>query len=333
MRVRTGFTLLELLLATVLSVVLMMGVLAVLTDLSTGSQTFVASEASESPVQRRVLEAWAELLRGDLSHAQSIEACKPNRVVLRGSGALDNRARSRTHRPVEIHYELRRIQGRTWLVRRQRALDVLSNRNVQRDLVCTGVSKFELVAEGGIALSGDKAAAIRQRRAPRGNGGPLPEPEAASQESSEASAWDGQPSPQAPPRVESRSGPEESGEELRTYYDPKTKEVSVMVNGLWYYPRYAPRWAQRQYRRQTGEETAKGEKVQEASGIAGSSDASKRGAQTSGLSGAHGAGVAGSDLSAQPAAMSITWRLRVWTQQEQEPVYDRIVAVQLGGGQ
>jgi prepilin-type N-terminal cleavage/methylation domain-containing protein len=332
MRTRPGFTLLELLLATVLSVVLMMGVLAVLTDLSTDSQTFQASPSSEPAVQGRVLEALAELLRGDLSHAQSIEATEPNEILLRGSGALDNRARSRTHRPVEVRYELREIDGRQWLLRRQRALDVLSNRNVQRDLVCTGIRKFELVAQGGVALSGAQGPAetTRDERGvpvPSGVGGGGSARKPDNQEAG------GEPKT-SEPTVPAEPETDETRDELRTYYDPKTKEVSVMVNGLWYYPRYAPRWAQRQYRDQTGREDPG--PAGDGSVSAGRSDRDGAGPGSEGStpsSGVRGSAGGPEDAPPPPAVMSITWRLRVWTRQQEEPVYDEIVAVQLGAGQ
>ena len=44
-----------------------------------------------------------------------------------------------------MQYQVQDIGGQAWLVRRQTALDVLTNFNVQRELVCYGVRRFELV--------------------------------------------------------------------------------------------------------------------------------------------------------------------------------------------
>jgi ribosomal protein S18 len=43
-----------------------------------------------------------------------------------------------------VRYTLEQIDGRSWLVRRQDALDVRTSENVQRDLVCCGFRGFQL---------------------------------------------------------------------------------------------------------------------------------------------------------------------------------------------
>ena len=163
-----AFTLLELLLAMALSTMLLLGVLAVLTDLGAvgtapGGGGVLRKGSDPAPV-----ETWAHLLSDDLSHAAHVDASAENKVTLIGYGALDARGRERMHRPVRVVYTLEELDGRPWLIRRQEALDVPTNRNVQCDLVGAGVTRFELVkvvfekeaAESD--LSGAGAAAARQ---------------------------------------------------------------------------------------------------------------------------------------------------------------------------
>ncbi len=330
MNARRGFTLLELVLASALSVVLMMGILAVLTDMSSDPETLIKPTRADAPATGRTFEAWAKLLRDDMSHTHRIESSGPNRIVLRGSGALDARGRSRTHRPVELVYELRKIDGRTWLVRRQRALDVLSNRNVQRDLVCTGIEKFELSAEGSMLIQGavqasgesappgaeqnpDRSARGSREQGPRE--APLPSPAGA------GTASPGQgPDQPSPPEGE-----------LRTLHDPSSDEVCIMINGLWYYPRYAPRWAQEQYRRQSGQGDSADTPDAGGSGLAPAPNGGGGGSEGSGQAEPGAFAGRSGQAGEPPAALSITWRLRIWTNEQAEPAYDRVVAVQLGG--
>jgi len=152
-RAAAGFTLLELMLATVLTVVLMMGVMMVITTLRTspalagpnveatdaqqGDPGAIASHAAS-------VERWIDLLRRDLRHADTIDATGGNTVLLVGPLGLDAAGRAMTHRPVEVTYRLTERDGRTWLFREQAALDLPSNRHRQRDLVLTGITAFTL---------------------------------------------------------------------------------------------------------------------------------------------------------------------------------------------
>lgn len=139
-----AFTLLELLLATALTAVLMVGVLAVVANL--GAPEAAAGHVPDRE-RNRALEACLDLLREDLAHAVAVDASQANALTLVGYAALDDRARERTHRPVRVRYGLERIDGRAWLVRRQDALDVKTNETVQRDLVCCGFTGFQLIED------------------------------------------------------------------------------------------------------------------------------------------------------------------------------------------
>jgi len=150
-----GFTLLELLLATVLSTVLMVGVLAVITTL--GAPALDAAEPGQpaSPVGDQTLAALQRLLAGDIDHARQILTVERDRFVLIGSSMLGGADRRRVHRPVRVTYRLERIDGHTWLIRTQAALDVLDNQNIQHELVCRDVQGFELVSIKSEAPVGD----------------------------------------------------------------------------------------------------------------------------------------------------------------------------------
>ncbi|MEX2672293.1 MAG: prepilin-type N-terminal cleavage/methylation domain-containing protein [Phycisphaeraceae bacterium] len=143
MNASRAFTLLELLLATAISAMLMVGVLSVITTL--GADSVGPAESRNQRVSRdEILHRWTQLLRHDLGHARTIEPPVENTITLLGYAALTGPARDRVHRPVEVVYELASQAGRSWVVRRQRALDTLTNRVTERDLVCGGVRAFRL---------------------------------------------------------------------------------------------------------------------------------------------------------------------------------------------
>lgn len=139
---RPGFTLLELLLASALTTMLMVGVLGLVSQIG-----LPAEESADAISRDAAVEGFAEMLRADLEHAVAVDATDENHVELLGYAALDDEARSRSHRPVRIVYRFDEIRGRSWLVREQHLLDVLTNRNMQRDLVAAGVSSFALDAD------------------------------------------------------------------------------------------------------------------------------------------------------------------------------------------
>lgn len=159
---RHGFTLLELLLATMLSTVLMIGVLAVVSDLGAsglGAGDALAKSAdaggeSGAAVDQAALEAWVRLLRDDLAHAGYVDVAQENAVTLVGLAALEGPGRRLTHRPVRVEYRVEMVKERAWVVRRQESLDVLTNQSVQRDLACGGVRRFVL-ERGSLDSKGD----------------------------------------------------------------------------------------------------------------------------------------------------------------------------------
>jgi prepilin-type N-terminal cleavage/methylation domain-containing protein len=154
MKRRRAFTLLEMLTATVLLGLLMVGVLAVVRDIGAGGGPVASPLAPHAVADIDDIGYWMGLLCEDLDHAQVVDASVPNRLTLTGHSALDAASSEQTHRPARVQYELQDIGGRPWLIRRQTAQDVLTNENVRRDLVCYGVKRFELVRLAGAAPAG-----------------------------------------------------------------------------------------------------------------------------------------------------------------------------------
>ncbi len=133
---RRGFSLIEMLAAAALSAVLMIGLMAVIASVGRTRRAF-AAQTEQSAWSAGV----ADLLRFDLRNAQTVKA-GPNALTLTGTGALDARTLAPSHRPVRVEYALRTAAGRSWLVRRQTDLDVLSNANAWSEAVCPGVAAF-----------------------------------------------------------------------------------------------------------------------------------------------------------------------------------------------
>ncbi len=325
-----GFTLLELLLATVLSVMLMLGVLAVVTDLSTDPETIPSRRQNVEAQQTHTLDAWIRLLRGDLTHAIQVNAKTASRVEMLGSGALDEVGRSRTHRPVKVTYSLETFDGRRWLVRRQTAQDSLVAHATQRDLVCRGVHRFELIAEGAAPTTLQDAQPASGGTTPTNTGADGPsaddQPGSSTKTPREEPVAD-PPSDavtQAPDHARQfdNAGNLEFGRAggFDTVTNKTNGELSIFVNGLWFYPRYAPKWAREQYYRETGR------KDPAAKGPSASGDANAPDGEGSGGSDDS------DDASAGPSSVGITWRIRVWLSEQPDPDYDRIVTVQLSGG-
>jgi prepilin-type N-terminal cleavage/methylation domain-containing protein len=139
-----GFTLLEMMLATALLAVLMIGVLAVIASINP-TQNAAASVFDNPPPSNQILDAWTQVLFNDL--AQSDEAKSgQNSLELRGFIALDDSLQT-THRPALVQYALQETDHRRWLVRTQTTLDNPTNQNIRTDLVCRGISRFELTRE------------------------------------------------------------------------------------------------------------------------------------------------------------------------------------------
>lgn len=141
---RRGFTLLELLLATVLTSVLMIGVLSVIVRVSAplrandpDQQASIASDAS----------GWFALIREDLGRATDIESIDEGELVFLGYAGTDVQDCSWTQRPVRVRYAVRSVEGESWLLRYEQPFDVDGKPSIRPELIASGVTRIELVED------------------------------------------------------------------------------------------------------------------------------------------------------------------------------------------
>ncbi len=136
-----GFTMVEMLMATALAGVLMVGVMTVVVRLYSPPESSVQSLATG-----RGLDRWVHLLNRELSSAQSLQvAADQSTLTLTGPLGLDQVQRQSTHRPVQLRYRLVVIAGGTWLLREQESLDESTNQRMQRDLVGGPFQRLQFV--------------------------------------------------------------------------------------------------------------------------------------------------------------------------------------------
>lgn len=305
-----AFTLLELLLAVALSGLLMIGVLAVITQL--GAAAFSSGgtshgEADETEAQHHLstqhtLDATVRLLRDDLSAAISIDASK-SRLVIIGYGALEARRRARRHRPVRVTYLIAKVEGQSWLIRRQRALDVLTNQNFQQDLVSSGIEQFELTAE---QVSMDVGAKFTE--APAGS---VPREDAAHGEPPQARRRDDN----ATTAQQQAHSPTAAAQPVETA--SKGGRQSYLYRGLRYYPENLP-----EHVRQTLPAAETSDPT--------SPDATDGNAPTPNENASRNQDAAATDqaLETIPAQTRTLWRLNLWTDNTGEATHARIITVQ-----
>lgn len=134
---RHGFTLIEILMATVLSVTLMAGVLAIVAGLGPAALRVDAVPTADAS------GAMVYLIRRDLDNAYSVDASGVDDLAITGYAALDEQ-NAPVQRPVRVRYRFEVIDNRRWLVRRQWRLDVLTNHSESGELVCGDLVRFEI---------------------------------------------------------------------------------------------------------------------------------------------------------------------------------------------
>ncbi len=141
---RDAFTTLELLVATALAALLMVGVLHVTASIRPPHDHDRAGSVNGGWTRHLVQQ-----LTWDLTNARTLELGE-NQVTLTGYSFLNKpgtrsrrrgqRSASSSHQPVRVAYVLR---GR-WLVRQQTNLSELTNRNTVSTLLCGNVTGFEI---------------------------------------------------------------------------------------------------------------------------------------------------------------------------------------------
>jgi hypothetical protein len=266
--------------------VLLGGVLAVITDLGSSSLSrklaFGDMSADASDPGSLAVDGWTRLLREDLDNAVAVPQVKESELIIVGYSALDNQRRERTHRPVLVRYKIEVVDGRPWLVRRQALLDVLTNQNVQRDLVCAGVLRFQvehsgpLLEQWGVGHMPVRIVARGQRK----SGGPSGTSVASRRE-----------------EAARRRGLD--------------RDKSYLHGGLMYYPEYLPPWARTEIEDKLNRDNDSAARSGDRRQI-GATDAPP----PSGTTAAEGILLEG-----------VHWRLKVWTDQGEDPTYERTITI------
>lgn len=133
----SGFTLVELLAATVLSAVLVVAMLLIVAGIGRDRREIARRAAADVPAEL------IEVLRWDLLSARAIEF-RENGVLLSGYGSLDRQTLSPlSHRPAEVVYQVEELAGRPWLVRRQQ--EPGKPKTASAELVCVGVKEIRIL--------------------------------------------------------------------------------------------------------------------------------------------------------------------------------------------
>jgi prepilin-type N-terminal cleavage/methylation domain-containing protein len=137
-----GFSLVELLVATALSAVLMAAVLAILTGVSRDRRRLTAAEHRPQP------QAIVDRFQWDLTNAQTLSQSADGRsLFLVGHGAIDHATLAPNGRLASVTYTLHHNGPVSCLVREQRYLDDPAAPKPWRELVSTGVSNFRVTAQ------------------------------------------------------------------------------------------------------------------------------------------------------------------------------------------
>jgi hypothetical protein len=157
------------LLATALSALLVVGVMGVVTSITRANTQSTVDNADPADPSARALRTvgealddWADILAEELEQAEAIDLDGPDGLALLTYAGFEPTRRHRTHRPVIVRYALVERDGLAALVRQQAALDDPDSRGMQRDAVCLGVRRFELLPPPDLEL--DKARAEARAR-------------------------------------------------------------------------------------------------------------------------------------------------------------------------
>ncbi len=141
-RGRTGFTLIEILLAVTLATILMAAVLAVLGGVARDQRRLSAVEKTTHPA------AAIELLRWDLTNAATITPTVDG-IVLQGHGGIDPSSLEPNNRLARVTYRVRRERGESNLFREQRYVDDPVRPEPWGELVLRDVRSVGVAPPGG----------------------------------------------------------------------------------------------------------------------------------------------------------------------------------------
>jgi len=135
---RRGFTLIELMVATVLAALLMAAVLGVLKGVTRSQKTLMRGDTAP-PWQARLISQ----LEWDLTNSRSVVPTVDG-FQLKGFAGRDFASGAALHGPTTVQYAVRNVAGQLWLVRGEAHLDSLSLDNDSLELVCNRVERIAL---------------------------------------------------------------------------------------------------------------------------------------------------------------------------------------------
>ena len=141
---RSGFTLVEFVAATALTMLLILAVLMVVCSAARGREALASAQRRLSVPERALQLIDQDLLNSDIVRIEG------NTIRLDGHASLNLDTPARRHRPVRVEYTLRTYEGRSWLVRSQKEMDDSVNRKTHSELVCaniTGISMENLKSD------------------------------------------------------------------------------------------------------------------------------------------------------------------------------------------
>jgi prepilin-type N-terminal cleavage/methylation domain-containing protein len=154
-RHRRAFTLIEMMVATVLAALLMGGVLLMVTAISR-DRARIARDETASPASKARL---VEQFRRDLTSATTMTPIGGRALILEGHGGLDPQTLSPTGRLTRVVYEVRGKGKAAALFRSQAYLDEPTRPEAWTELVAMNVNAFAVLAEtaDGEAVRRDKS--------------------------------------------------------------------------------------------------------------------------------------------------------------------------------
>lgn len=136
---RRAFTLVELLVVTLLAASFMFGAASVMASIARSRHTLKERQsAAAAPL------SYLDLLRWDLINARGMKLVG-TRLVLVGYGAIDPETGQPTQQAAEITYDTRDDRRRRWLIRQQRLINAKTNRGITIQPVLGDVQKTEWV--------------------------------------------------------------------------------------------------------------------------------------------------------------------------------------------
>ena len=134
-----GFTIMELLIASALAAILMIGILVATTQQARQVQR---QQKRTSPTE---LDSLIQLLRHDLMLAQTCRI-KDDLIHLQGYFKRDPKTHQQTQQPAQVIYRLVELGQDTWLIRHQRDPKNLTLEDSTANLLCKGITSMQLLA-------------------------------------------------------------------------------------------------------------------------------------------------------------------------------------------